>query len=29
MSNYAKYIVGSEELEPGKGWPYTLDVDSL
>jgi hypothetical protein len=29
MSNYAKYIVGSEQLEPGKGWPYTLDVDSL
>jgi hypothetical protein len=29
MSNYAKNIVGSEELEPGKGWPYTFDVESI
>jgi hypothetical protein len=29
MSNFAKFIVGSEELEPGKGWPYTLDVELL
>jgi hypothetical protein len=28
MSSYAKFIVGSEELEPGKGWPYTFDVES-
>lgn len=27
MRNFAKFIVGSEELEPGKGWPYTLDVE--
>jgi hypothetical protein len=29
MSSFAKFIVGSEELEPGKGWPYTLDVELL
>ena len=29
MSSYAKFIVGSEELEPGKGWPYTFDVESM
>jgi hypothetical protein len=29
MSTHAKYLVGSEELEPGDGWPYALDLDSL
>jgi hypothetical protein len=29
MSSYANFVVGSEELEPGKGWPYTLDIESL
>ena len=29
MSKHAKLLVGSEELEPGLGWPYTLDLKSL
>jgi hypothetical protein len=29
MSKHANYIVGSEELEPDDGWPYTLDLESL
>jgi hypothetical protein len=29
MLDFAKFVVGSEELEPGKGWPYTMDLDHL
>ena len=29
MSPYVQHIVGSQELEPGLGWPYTLDLNTL
>jgi hypothetical protein len=29
MSRYANFMVGSEELEPGEGWPYAQDLEIL
>ena len=29
MSRYANFMVGSEELEPGEGWPYAQDLEAL
>jgi hypothetical protein len=29
MAGSARFLIGSEELEPGAGWPYTTDVKSL
>ncbi len=29
LSPYAKYMIGSQELEPGKGWDYTSWLSSL
>jgi hypothetical protein len=29
MSKHARFMVGSEELEPFEGWPYALDLRSL
>ena len=29
MAKYASFMVGSEELEPGEGWPYALDMEAI
>lgn len=29
MAKYTNFMGGSEELEPGEGWPNDLDLDAL
>jgi hypothetical protein len=29
MSGCANFLVGSEKLEPGDGWPYNTDTQTL